>query len=67
MAKFFWLFIQDDRFNSSIDKKTGYKTKSILCLPIVNEFGECIAVAEAINKLSDDNTVISFTSKDEEA
>jgi hypothetical protein len=56
----------DDRFNSSIDKQTGYKTKSILCLPILNEFGECIAVAEAINKLGDDDSVISFTNKDEE-
>lgn len=56
----------DDRFNPSIDKKTGYKTKSILCLPILNELGECVAVAEAINKLGDDDSLISFTSKDEE-
>ena len=57
---------KDDRFNPSIDKKTGYKTKSILCLPILNELGECVAVAEAINKLGDDDSLISFTSKDEE-
>jgi len=44
---------KDPRFNRSIDQKTGYKTKSILCLPILNENGQCIAVAEAINKLSD--------------
>jgi GAF domain-containing protein len=43
----------DPRFNSTIDKLTGYKTKSILCLPILNENGECIAVAEAINKSND--------------
>ena len=47
---------KDSRFNSSIDQKTGYKTKSILCLPILNENGECIAVAEAINKLNDDSS-----------
>lgn len=58
--------LKDERFNSSIDLKTGYKTKSILCLPILDEQGECIAVAEAINKLSDENKVISFTKKDEE-
>jgi GAF domain-containing protein len=45
----------DARFNSTIDQITGYKTKSILCLPILNENGQCIAVAEAINKSSDLN------------
>ncbi len=71
---FFWGFRlknlldhKDTRFNSAIDKKTGYKTKSILCLPILNELGECVAVAQAINKLNDnDDDIISFTSKDEE-
>jgi dual 3',5'-cyclic-AMP and -GMP phosphodiesterase 11 len=28
----------DSRFNSNIDKITGYKTKSIFCLPILNIF-----------------------------
>jgi uncharacterized protein YigA (DUF484 family) len=45
----------DSRFIDTIDKQTGYKTKNILCLPILNENGECIAVAEAINKLSDES------------
>jgi hypothetical protein len=69
----------DSRFNPKIDQKTGYKTKSILCLPILNENGECIAVAEAINKIgdlygSDDDAKdkfekcepISFSNEDEE-
>lgn len=43
----------DKRFNPNIDTQTGYKTKSILCLPILDENGHCIAVAEALNKLSD--------------
>jgi len=43
----------DKRFNPNIDSQTGYKTKSILCLPILDENGQCIAVAEALNKLAD--------------
>jgi dual 3',5'-cyclic-AMP and -GMP phosphodiesterase 11 len=43
----------DARFNPAIDQRTGYKTKSIMCLPILDENGECIAVAEAINKYND--------------
>jgi hypothetical protein len=33
----------------------------------LNEFGECVAVAQAINKLNEnDDDIISFSSKDEE-
>lgn len=64
----------DPRFNAAIDQKTGYKTKSILCLPILNENGHCIAVAEAINKIGDksdfeennNSEESSFTKEDEE-
>ncbi|XP_042301080.1 dual 3',5'-cyclic-AMP and -GMP phosphodiesterase 11A isoform X2 [Sceloporus undulatus] len=41
---------QDHRFNDEIDKLTGYKTKSLLCMPIRNSDGEIIGVAQAINK-----------------
>ncbi|XP_054826097.1 dual 3',5'-cyclic-AMP and -GMP phosphodiesterase 11A [Eublepharis macularius] len=41
---------QDRRFNDEIDKLTGYKTKSLLCMPIRNNEGEIIGVAQAINK-----------------
>ncbi len=44
---------RDPRFNPSIDTITGYRTKSILCLPILDEHGQCVGVAEAINKSSD--------------
>ena len=61
---------KDERFNPAIDLKTGYKTKSILCLPILNENNECIAVAEAINKISDNEDSqqndTGFTKEDEE-
>ncbi|KAM4609066.1 dual 3',5'-cyclic-AMP and -GMP phosphodiesterase 11A isoform 2-T2 [Polymixia lowei] len=43
---------QDRRFSDEIDKMTGYKTKSLLCMPIRNSDGEIIGVAQAINKSS---------------
>ncbi|XP_006636273.1 dual 3',5'-cyclic-AMP and -GMP phosphodiesterase 11A isoform X1 [Lepisosteus oculatus] len=41
---------EDHRFSDEIDKLTGYKTKSILCMSICNSDGEVIGVAQAINK-----------------
>uniref|UniRef100_A0A672QQ95 3',5'-cyclic-GMP phosphodiesterase n=1 Tax=Sinocyclocheilus grahami TaxID=75366 RepID=A0A672QQ95_SINGR len=41
---------QDHRFSDEIDKLTGYKTKSLLCMPIHNSDGEVIGVTQAINK-----------------
>uniref|UniRef100_A0A6Q2YYE3 Phosphodiesterase n=1 Tax=Esox lucius TaxID=8010 RepID=A0A6Q2YYE3_ESOLU len=41
---------QDRRFSDEIDKLTGYKTKSLLCMPIHNSDGQIIGVAQAINK-----------------
>eukprot|EP01116_Phalansterium_solitarium_P020028 TRINITY_DN5788_c0_g1_i1.p1 TRINITY_DN5788_c0_g1~~TRINITY_DN5788_c0_g1_i1.p1 ORF type:complete len:1275 (+),score=428.42 TRINITY_DN5788_c0_g1_i1:108-3932(+) len=41
---------KDPRFNPVIDRKTGYHTKSVLCLPIRNGDGDVIAVTQMINK-----------------
>ena len=41
----------DDRFNPDIDKKTGYKTKTILCMPIKNNNQEIIGGFQVLNKL----------------
>ena len=43
----------DVRFNSEIDKKTGYVTKAILCMPVRNSCGEVIGAYQAINKIGD--------------
>lgn len=40
-------------FNSEVDNKTGYVTKSILVMPVSNCFGEVIGVFQVINKLGD--------------
>jgi adenylate cyclase len=40
----------DMRFNPGFDKQTGYFTRSILCIPIVNKQGKIIGVTQALNK-----------------
>ena len=40
----------DSRFNQSVDKKTGYRTKSILCMQISNKYGQPIGVIQTLNK-----------------
>jgi len=40
----------DSRFNRSVDKKTGFVTKSILCAPIKTAKGKIIGVAQVLNK-----------------
>jgi adenylate cyclase len=40
----------DLRFSPAFDKKTGYFTRSILCVPIVNKAGKIIGVTQALNK-----------------
>ncbi|MTJ13795.1 GAF domain-containing protein [Anabaena sp. UHCC 0187] len=51
----------DSRFDSSIDKKTGYVTRNILCLPVFNSANELIGVTQLINKQQG-----GFTASDEE-
>jgi len=40
----------DPRFNPDVDKRTGYRTRSILSLPIKNRHGEVFAVAQLLNR-----------------
>ena len=41
---------KDKRFNTSVDKSTGYKTRSILCVPVINSENRALAVIQMINK-----------------
>nr|KAG5710172.1 hypothetical protein BaRGS_006691 [Batillaria attramentaria] len=52
---------QDDRFDPTADQQTGFKTKSILCMPIKNVAGKVIGVIQLVNKM--DNT--TFNKNDE--
>jgi len=40
----------DTRFNPEVDKQTGYRTRSILSLPVKNQMGEVFAVAQLLNR-----------------
>lgn len=57
------LNFQDPRFNKDVDLKTGYRTHSILCMPILNYEGEVIGVAQIINKVTGNH---EFTKQDED-
>ncbi len=51
----------DLRFNPAFDKQTGYFTRSILCVPIVNKDAKVIGVTQALNKRGG-----PFTDEDEQ-
>jgi adenylate cyclase len=51
---------QDTRFNQEIDRKTGYRTHNILCMPLVNKSGVIIGVTQVLNKRGG-----AFTRQDE--
>jgi serine phosphatase RsbU (regulator of sigma subunit) len=59
----------DPRFNPAIDGRTGFRTRSVLCGPVVNRKGETIAVIEVLNKTSgaftalDEKRLQAFTSQ----
>ncbi len=40
----------DLRFNPTVDKQTGYFTRSILCVPVITKDGKTIGVTQALNK-----------------
>jgi len=40
----------DLRFNPSFDKQTGFFTRSILCVPVVNKSGKIIGATQVLNK-----------------
>jgi len=40
----------DLRFNPAFDKKTGYFTRSILCVPIINKDAKTIGVTQVLNR-----------------
>ncbi|MBE9181043.1 GAF domain-containing protein [Oculatella sp. LEGE 06141] len=52
---------EDPRFDPSTDRRTGYHTRNILCMPVYNSEAVLIGVTQLINKHQG-----SFTSSDEE-
>ncbi|HEY7302901.1 MAG TPA: ATP-binding cassette domain-containing protein [Bryobacteraceae bacterium] len=50
-------------FNRDVDRRTGYRTRSILCMPVFDRNKNVIAVAQLLNK----RTGQAFSTSDEEA
>jgi len=51
----------DPRFNQEVDASTGYRTRNILCVPMLNTQGEPVGVIQALNRRDGD-----FGDEDEE-
>ena len=46
----------DPRFFSEIDQKTGFRTRNILCIPLMNRHHKCIGTLQTLNKKERDFT-----------
>ncbi len=61
---------QSDEFDFSgtkeFDKKTTYKTRSMVCVPLLNHEMHVIGVLQLLNKMSQNNRVIPFGQDDKE-
>lgn len=59
----------DLRFNPTFDRQTGFFTRSILCVPVVNKQGKVIGVTQVLNKLGgpfdaeDESRLKAFTAQ----
>ncbi len=53
------------KFNPSFDKQSGWKTRSILCQPLVTSSGNLLGVIQVLNALDDEGKTIPFTAVDE--
>ena len=40
----------DPRFFSEVDKKTGFRTQNILCIPLINRKKECLGVIQNLEQ-----------------
>ncbi len=40
----------DDRFNREVDQRTGFRTRSILAIPLISHDDELVGVAQVLNK-----------------
>jgi adenylate cyclase len=49
---------RDLRFNAEVDRRTGYLTHSILCVPLRNRADQVIGVTQVLNKRSDAFTAV---------
>jgi signal transduction histidine kinase len=46
----------DPRFDAEVDRKTGFQTRNILCVPLINRQKESVGTLQALNKNGGDFT-----------
>ena len=56
--------LSDPRFHCDVDCKTGFQTRNILCVPLINRNKDCIGALEVLNKIdgafsADDSEMLS--------
>jgi adenylate cyclase len=51
---------RDPRFHPDVDRQTGYRTRSILCVPLRNRADQVIGVTQVLNKRLDGFTAIDM-------
>ncbi len=51
----------DERFSPVTDQQTGYRTRNILCMPVVSSDGRVVAIAQLLNKIGS----LPFSPQDE--
>jgi class 3 adenylate cyclase len=51
---------KNPRFYADVDKSSGFRTRNILSIPIINRQGESIGVLQALNKKSGDFTDVDI-------
>ncbi len=52
---------QDSRFNLDVDRRTGFQTKNVICVPVFNREKKCIGALETLNRREE-----NFTPEDAE-
>ena len=52
-------------YDKTYDKVSGYRTKSILTIPLISNLGELFGVLQLINKKQEDGNVSLFSKEDE--
>jgi GAF domain-containing protein len=56
----------DPVFDASVDKKTGFRTRAVMCYPITGEAGHVMGVLQMINKNEKVDEAAFFNEEDEE-
>ena len=56
---------EDERFNREIDRRSGFRTRSVLAMPLYDRKGEVLGVLECLNNRAPGGAHISFDARDE--